>query len=128
MGKNKPGAARRPSRGGKVGSSKVAKAYYEADLGRLEVELVKQQEWIRANGLRVVVLFEGRDAAGKGGAIQRITESVNPRHTRVVTSPGCPEPARRRRHRHPRRPLPSVSRPAELTAALGPALTPTGQR
>ncbi|MEO6881191.1 MAG: polyphosphate kinase 2 [Mycobacteriaceae bacterium] len=65
-------------------TKKVGKKYYEKELARLQVELVLQQEWIRAKGLRVVVLFEGRDAAGKGGAIKRITESVNPRATRVV--------------------------------------------
>lgn len=57
---------------------------YEAELGRLQVELVKLQEWIRARGLRVVVLFEGRDAAGKGGVIKRIVASTNPRIVRVV--------------------------------------------
>ena len=57
---------------------------YERELRRLQVELVKLQEWIRHEGLRVVVLFEGRDAAGKGGAIKRITESLNPRVCRVV--------------------------------------------
>ncbi len=57
---------------------------YERELRRLQVELVKLQEWIRTKGLRVVVLFEGRDAAGKGGAIKRITESLNPRVCRVV--------------------------------------------
>jgi polyphosphate kinase 2 len=57
---------------------------YESELVRLQVELVKLQEWIRHDGLRVVVLFEGRDAAGKGGAIKRITESLNPRVCRVV--------------------------------------------
>ncbi len=51
---------------------------YERELRRLQIELVKLQEWIRHEGLRVVVLFEGRDAAGKGGAIKRITESLNP--------------------------------------------------
>jgi len=51
---------------------------------RLQVELVKLQEWVRHEKLRVVVLFEGRDAAGKGGAIKRITESLNPRICRVV--------------------------------------------
>src|ERR687890_1229348 len=63
---------------------KVGSGYYEKELARLEVELVKQQEYIRARGLRVVVIFEGRDAAGKGGAIKRITESLNPRSARVV--------------------------------------------
>ncbi len=57
---------------------------YDRELSRLQVELVKLQEWIRQEGLRVVVLFEGRDAAGKGGAIKRITESLNPRVCRVV--------------------------------------------
>jgi polyphosphate kinase 2 len=57
---------------------------YEQELARLEVELVKLQEWIRHKGLKVVVIFEGRDAAGKGGAIKRITESLNPRICRVV--------------------------------------------
>ena len=57
---------------------------YERELARLQVELVKLQEWVRHEGLRVVVLFEGRDAAGKGGAIKRITESLNPRVCRVV--------------------------------------------
>ena len=67
-----------------MAGGKVKKKVYEAELERLQVELVKQQEYVRAEGERVVVLFEGRDAAGKGGAIKRITESVNPRHTRVV--------------------------------------------
>ena len=57
---------------------------YERELRRLQIELVKLQEWIRQEKLRVVVLFEGRDAAGKGGAIKRITESLNPRVCRVV--------------------------------------------
>jgi polyphosphate kinase 2 len=57
---------------------------YERELCRLQIELVKLQEWIRHEGLRVVVLFEGRDAAGKGGAIKRITETLNPRVCRVV--------------------------------------------
>ena len=57
---------------------------YDRELRRLQVELVKLQEWIRHEGLRVIVLFEGRDAAGKGGAIKRITESLNPRICRVV--------------------------------------------
>lgn len=57
---------------------------YSKELARLQIELVKLQEWVKAKGLRVVVLFEGRDAAGKGGAIKRITESLNPRICRVV--------------------------------------------
>jgi polyphosphate kinase 2 len=57
---------------------------YDKELRRLQVELVKFQEWVRYRGLRVVALFEGRDAAGKGGTIKRITESLNPRVCRVV--------------------------------------------
>jgi polyphosphate kinase len=65
-------------------TAKVSTKYYENELARLQVELVKQQEYIRARGLRVVVIFEGRDAAGKGGAIQRIMEPLNPRAARIV--------------------------------------------
>ena len=57
---------------------------YGNELARLQIELVKLQEWIKGKGLRVVVLFEGRDAAGKGGTIKRITQSLNPRVCRVV--------------------------------------------
>jgi polyphosphate kinase len=65
-------------------SGQLRRKVYEAELDRLQIELVKLQEWIKAEGLRVVVLFEGRDAAGKGGAITRITEKTNPRVVRVV--------------------------------------------
>jgi polyphosphate kinase 2 len=57
---------------------------YGKSLARLQVELVKLQEWIKAQGLKVVVIFEGRDAAGKGGVIKRITQRLNPRICRVV--------------------------------------------
>ena len=57
---------------------------YQAELRRLQIELVKFQEWIRHKALKLVVIFEGRDAAGKGGAIKRITDSLNPRICRVV--------------------------------------------
>jgi polyphosphate kinase 2 len=72
------------SKGGTVPLQLGKNCDYERELRRLQVELVKLQEWIRHKGLRVVVLFEGRDAAGKGGAIKRITESLNPRICRVV--------------------------------------------
>jgi polyphosphate kinase 2 len=57
---------------------------YETELARLQVELVKLHEWVKARGLKVVCLFEGRDAAGKGGVIKRITETLNPRVARIV--------------------------------------------
>ena len=63
---------------------KLKRKIYEGELRKLQIELVKLQEWIKHKGLRVVVLFEGRDAAGKGGAIKRVTESLNPRICRVV--------------------------------------------
>ncbi|MGI9493983.1 MAG: polyphosphate kinase 2, partial [Geminicoccaceae bacterium] len=68
----------------KANSSKIPNKTYEKELARLQIELVKLQEWVKTNGLKVVVLFEGRDAAGKGGTIKRITESLNPRICRVV--------------------------------------------
>jgi polyphosphate kinase len=67
-----------------------AKAYRK-ELARLTIELVRLQEWIRARGLRVVILFEGRDAAGKGGAIKTITLGLNPRIARVVALPAPTE-------------------------------------
>ncbi|MDJ0923793.1 MAG: polyphosphate kinase 2 [Acidimicrobiia bacterium] len=63
---------------------KLNTKYYEKELRRLQMELVKMQEWVKANGVRVVVIFEGRDAAGKGGVIKRITERLNPRVCRVA--------------------------------------------
>lgn len=63
---------------------RVPKRLYKAELKRLQVELVEMQRWVAKSGARVLVIFEGRDAAGKGGAIKRVTEYLNPRHTRVV--------------------------------------------
>ncbi len=63
---------------------KLKRKHYERELEKLQVELVKLQYWIKAKGLKVVVLFEGRDAAGKGGVIKRITYRLNPRIARVV--------------------------------------------
>ncbi len=63
---------------------KLKKKFYEEELQRLQQEFVKLQEWIKLKGLRVVVIFEGRDAAGKGGVIKRILERTNPRVVRVV--------------------------------------------
>ncbi|MEM8648268.1 MAG: polyphosphate kinase 2 [Pseudomonadota bacterium] len=76
-------------------AKKIKTAVYEAELARLQLELVKLQEWIKRQGLKVVVVFEGRDAAGKGGVIKRITESLSPRICRVVA---LPAPTERERH------------------------------
>ena len=79
-------AARSPSAGPdkKRPRKKIKNKIYEAELARLQIELVKLQEWIKHEGLKVVAIFEGRDAAGKGGTIKRITQSLNPRICRVV--------------------------------------------
>lgn len=63
---------------------KVKRRLYEKEMDKCHIELVKLQEWIRTKGLKVVVIFEGRDAAGKGGMIKRITQPLNPRVCRVV--------------------------------------------
>ncbi len=63
---------------------KLENGFYEKELRKLQIELVKLQEWIKQEGLKVVVIFEGRDAAGKGGTIKRIIQSLNPRICRVV--------------------------------------------
>jgi polyphosphate kinase 2 (PPK2 family) len=62
----------------------IDKKTYNKELRKLQIELVKLQHWIKEKGLRVVVIFEGRDAAGKGGVIKRITQSLNPRIVKVV--------------------------------------------
>jgi polyphosphate kinase 2 len=66
---------------------RVPKALYEAELERLQTELVGMQQWVIETGARVLVIFEGRDAAGKGGAIKRIMQYLNPRSARVVALP-----------------------------------------
>lgn len=66
------------------GSSQISNKEYEKELARLQVELVKMQYWAKHQGARIVMLFEGRDAAGKGGTIKRIAEPLNPRGFRVV--------------------------------------------
>lgn len=65
-------------------NNKISNKLYTKKLTELQIELVKLQEWIKEEGLKVVVIFEGRDAAGKGGVIKRITEKLNPRICRVV--------------------------------------------
>ena len=72
----------------------LSRKTYEAELQRLQTELAKMQEWVRAEGARLVVVFEGRDAAGKGGAIRRVTERLNPRIARIAA---LPKPTERER-------------------------------
>ena len=70
-----------------VPATRMKRKIYEKELGKLQVELCHFQEWVKANKLRVIVLFEGRDAAGKGGTIKAIAEKVSPRVFRVVALP-----------------------------------------
>jgi polyphosphate kinase len=77
-----------------VAHTKFPKKLYEKELPRLQEELVKMEEWIQSNGTRMVVVFEGRDAAGKGSVIKRITEYLNPRITKHVA---LPKPTERER-------------------------------
>ncbi len=75
---------------------RLKKSTYEAELVRLQAELVKMQEWVRREDERVVVVFEGRDAAGKGSTIKRVTEYLNPRQARIVALPAPTERQRTR--------------------------------
>ncbi len=70
---------------------KINNEAYEAEIFRLQTELVKVQEWVRATGARVVIVFEGRDAAGKGGTIKRITEYLSPRVAPIIALPSPTE-------------------------------------
>ena len=70
---------------------KLDNDFYLKELARLQIELVKMQEWVKYKGMKVAVIFEGRDAAGKGGVIKRITEPLNPRYARVVALPAPTE-------------------------------------
>jgi polyphosphate kinase 2 len=74
--------------------SKLPKKVYEKELRRLQEELAKMEDWVAATGGRIVVIFEGRDAAGKGGTIKRITQYMNPRVTRIAA---LPKPTERER-------------------------------
>lgn len=74
---DKPGSNSEPSK-------KISRKFYENELKNLQIELIKLQEWIKQEKLKVVVIFEGRDAAGKGGTIKRIIQVLNPRICRVV--------------------------------------------
>ncbi len=69
---------------GKRAAPRITRAHYEQELQRLQIELALMLDWVRETGTRIVVIFEGRDAAGKGGAIKRIQERLNPRFCRIA--------------------------------------------
>jgi polyphosphate kinase 2 len=78
----------------KTAGRRLPRAVYEAELERLQLELARMQTWVREEGARVVIVFEGRDAAGKGSAIKRIVEPLNPRWCRIAALPAPAEPER----------------------------------
>src|SRR5512135_3748300 len=80
-----------PSAASKSLPTKLKRKDFEKQLAKLQAELVKLQLWVQHKGLKVVVIFEGRDAAGKGGVIKRITERVSPRVFRIVALPAPTE-------------------------------------
>ncbi|MEM8960411.1 MAG: polyphosphate kinase 2 [Acidobacteriota bacterium] len=83
--------AGKKTKGKNAKQAKLPRAFYEEKLRELQVELVRLQEWVKYSGAKIVVVFEGRDAAGKGGVIKRITERVSPRVFRVVALPAPTE-------------------------------------
>src|ERR687897_2287960 len=91
MAKTKAASPREALEAEEAATAKLGKKRYEEELARLQLELIKLQEWIKHAGLRLVVLFEGRDAAGKGGTIKRIADALNPRFCRVVALPAPTE-------------------------------------
>ena len=70
---------------------RLTRTHYEQELQRLQIELAVMLDWVRATGARVAVVFEGRDAAGKGGAIKRVQERLNPRFCRIAALPAPTE-------------------------------------
>jgi polyphosphate kinase len=88
-GASKPPKASHTGNG--AGAKRMPKLMYETELFRLQAELVKLQEWVRTDKARIVVIFEGRDAAGKGSTIKRVAEYLNPRIARIVALPAPTE-------------------------------------
>ena len=82
---------------GKEATEKLKRKEYEKELHKLQVELCYLQDWIKESGERVIIVLEGRDAAGKGGTIKAITERVSPRVFRVVALAGAVRPREERR-------------------------------
>ena len=87
MGKKKSGIKKKGDQARHEPKAKLSRKKYEAQLFKLHAELVKLQQWVKEKGLKIIVVFEGRDAAGKGGVIKRITERVSPRVFRVEALP-----------------------------------------
>ena len=84
-------ASKQKDAGSSVAPRKVPRRRYETELARLQAQLVTMQEWVRTSGARALIFFEGRDAAGKGSTIKRVTEFLNPRVARIVALPAPTE-------------------------------------
>jgi polyphosphate kinase 2 len=97
---------------GRAGKEKLDAKTYAKELERLHVELVKLQEWVKHKGLKICIVFEGRDGAGKGGTIKAITERVSPRVFRVVALPAPTE--REKSQMYPQRYLPHLPAAGEV--------------
>src|SRR5258706_14412512 len=76
----------------RAASGKISRKEFEKELSKLQVELTRLQTWVKDKGERVIVVFEGRDTAGKGGAISRVTPRTSPRVYRHVALPAPPDP------------------------------------
>jgi polyphosphate kinase 2 len=103
---------KRGSGNGAESGEKLKNKEYEKELSRLHVELVKLQEWVKFKGLKVCIVFEGRDGAGKGGTIKAITERVSPRVFRVVALPAPSE--REKTQMYPQRYMPHLPAAGEV--------------
>lgn len=112
MGKKKSKSKEKTAVATETHKTKLSRKEYEAELFKLHAELVKLQYWVKEKGLRVVVVFEGRDAAGKGGVIKRITERVSPRVFRVVALPTPSE--REKTQWYPQRYIPHFPAAGEI--------------
>src|SRR5437764_13715455 len=91
---------------------KLKRKEYESELQKLHVELVKLHEWVKHKGLKICIVFEGRDGAGKGGTIKAITERVSPRVFRVVALPAPSE--REKSQMYMQRYVPHFTAPGEI--------------
>jgi polyphosphate kinase 2 len=112
MGKHKSKHEEKPAEATDKHKTKLSNKEYEAELFKLHAELVKLQYWVQEKGLRIIVVFEGRDAAGKGGVIKRLTERVSPRVFRVVALPAPTE--REKTQWYPQRYIPHYPAAGEV--------------
>jgi len=104
--------------------SKLNRKIYENELRKLQVQLCRLQDWVKHKGLRVIIVFEGRDAAGKGGTIKAITERVSPRVFRVVALPAPSD--RERTQMYFQRYIPPFPPPARSSSSIAAGTTGPG--